>query len=493
MQRVGRGDHLAHHVEIAAGIVGDRQIEDALAVAFDQQVVDDLLGRAAFARRAGGDAVLGRRFVVRRIAQRIHAIPALDPLGAPAALERLGQDAGAELGMAQLRPAARERQMGDLLVARPAHERVLRQLEPEQHAGRARAHLGGDPQALVVGLVDLRHQLAPAVGTGVGLQQADGDGAAGFLRQAAEQADLVVLVLEVRDDLHPAGAGIAHGVGDRRQLGFLGAQGRDVLAVGRAVVERARGREAERAGAQAFGRELGHAPAILLGRRLAVGAALAHHIDAQRGVRHLGGDVDVVAAGGDRIEEVREAVPVPRQAFGQHDLGDVLHALHQVDQHVVLVGVAGREADAAIAEQHGGDAVPGRGRQPVAPGHLRIVVGVDVDEARRDQLAARVDLLGALGDVSADRGDLAVGDGEVGFVGIAAGAIDDGAVADHEAGRRHAGTPRRGLRHRIGGEAVGAREAGPLRLVQGREQSLGDIFVYAGSPVMTEDLPCRNC
>ena len=61
-----------------------------------------------------------------------------------------------------------------------------------------------------------------------------------------------VLVLEVRDDLHPARAGLAHAVGDRGQLGFLGAQGRDVLAVGRAVIERARGREAERPGAQAF-------------------------------------------------------------------------------------------------------------------------------------------------------------------------------------------------------------------------------------------------
>ena len=129
-----------------------------------------------------------------------------------------------------------------------------------------------------------------------GLQHRDGDRPARFLRQPAEQADLARLVLEVRDDLHPAGAGLAHGMGDRRQLGLLGAQGRDAAAVGGAMVERARGREAERAGAQAFGGELGHAPAIVLGRRLAVGAALAHHIDAQRRVRHLGRDVDVVGA-----------------------------------------------------------------------------------------------------------------------------------------------------------------------------------------------------
>ena len=125
------------------------------------------------------------------------------------------------------------------------------------------------------------------------------------------------------------------------------------------MIERARGREAERPGAQAFGGEFGHAPAILRGGGLAVGAALAHHIDAQGGMRHLGGDVDIVGTSGDGIEEIREAVPVPGQAFAQHDLGNVFHALHQIDQHVVLVFVAGREAHATVAEQHGRRPVPG--------------------------------------------------------------------------------------------------------------------------------------
>ena len=47
-----------------------------------------------------------------------------------------------------------------------------------------------------------------------------------------------------------------------------------------------------------------------------------------------------------------------------------------------------------LPKQHGRGAVPGRRRQPIAPGHLRVVVRVHVDEARRHQLAARVDLLG---------------------------------------------------------------------------------------------------
>ena len=252
-----------------------------------------------------------------------------------------------------------------------------------------------------------------------------------------------VLVLEVRDDLHPALAGLAHRMGDRGQLGFLGAQGRDAPSVGGAVIERARGREAERPGAQPFGGELRHALAVLRGGGFAVGAALAHHVDAQGGMRHLGGNVDIVRPRGDGIEEIREAVPVPGQALAQHDFGNVFHAFHEVDQHVVLVFVARREAHTAIAEEDGRGAVPGRRRQPVTPGHLRVVMRVHIDEARRHELAARVDLLGPFGNVSADRRDLAVDHGEVGFIGITARPVDDGAVANHQAGRGHADAPMR--------------------------------------------------
>ncbi len=232
-------------------------------------------------------------------------------------------------------------------------------------------------------------------------------------------------------------------MGDRGQLGFLGAKGRDAAAVGGAVIECARGREPKRPGAHPFDGELGHAPPILLGGGLAVGAALAHHVNAQGGMRHLGGDVGIVGTRGDGIEEIGEAVPVPGQTLVQHDFGNVFHALHEVDQHGVLVFVAGCETHAAIAEQHGRGAVPRRGRQAIAPRHLRVVVRVHIDEAWCDQLAARVDLLDSLGNVAADRRDLAVDHGEVGFIRITARPIDDGAVANHQAGRGHAEAPLR--------------------------------------------------
>ena len=96
-------------------------------------------------------------------------------------------------------------------------------------------------------------------------------------------------------------------------------------------------------------------------RRLAVDAALAHHEDAQRRVRHLGGEVDVAAPRRQRVEIFGEALPVPRHAFAHHQLGDVLDALHDLDQRVAVLRPAGREADAAIAHHHGGDAMPDDG------------------------------------------------------------------------------------------------------------------------------------
>ena len=58
-------------------------------------------------------------------------------------------------------------------------------------------------------------------------------------------------------------------------------------------------------------------------------------------------------------------------------------------------GAAGREADAAVAHDHGRDAVPGRRGEVRVPGRLPVVVGVDVDEARGDEQAVGVDLAAA--------------------------------------------------------------------------------------------------
>ena len=103
------------------------------------------------------------------------------------------------------------------------------------------------------------------------------------------------------------------------------------------MVERARCGEPERAGAHAFGGDASHLGDLFGGRRLAVGAALAHHEQAQRAVAHLRGEVDVVRSALERIEVLGDAAPVPRQAFVQRGAGDVLDAFHQLDELVVVL------------------------------------------------------------------------------------------------------------------------------------------------------------
>ena len=142
--------------------------------------------------------------------------------------------------------------------------------------------------------------------------------------------------------------------------------------------------------------------------RLALGAALAHHVEAQRAVGHVGGEVDVVVAAVERVEELGERLPGPRQALVERGAGDVLHALHELDEPVVVGGPHRREADAAVAGHDGGDAVPRRRDEAVVPGGLAVVVHVDVDEARGDEQAVGVELLGGAAVDAPDLGDDAV-------------------------------------------------------------------------------------
>ena len=113
-----------------------------------------------------------------------------------------------------------------------------------------------------------------------------------------------------------------------------------------------------------------------------VGAAIAHDVEAQRAVRQLRRDIDGPAHRGQGIEIVGEGFPVEFHALVQHRAGNVLDTFHQVDQVGRLARPHRREADAAIAEHRGGDAMPGRGRHERVPGRLAVIVRMNIDEAR---------------------------------------------------------------------------------------------------------------
>jgi hypothetical protein len=149
-------------------------------------------------------------------------------------------------------------------------------------------------------------------------------------------------------------------------------------------------------------------------------------------VRQLGADVGVELARRQKVQIVRETLPAPGQAFGEHGEGDVLHPLHQADQPVMVFRAAGRKADAAIAHDHRRAAMQGGRADRLAPGRLAVIMGVNVDKAGRHDLSARVDLLDALAGNLADGGDLAAGDRHVAFERCGARAVHDCPAADNQ-------------------------------------------------------------
>src|SRR3546814_19466101 len=118
-------------------------------------------------------------------------------------------------------------------------------------------------------------------------------------------------------------------------------------------------------------------------------------MEPQRAVGNLRGQIDVVGPVVERVEELGVGLPGPRKALVQGGAGDVLDALHQLDQALVGGRAHLRESDAAVAGHPGGDPVPGRRAEAVVPGGLAGVVHVDVDEAGGEEPATGYELLWA--------------------------------------------------------------------------------------------------
>src|SRR6266700_2979080 len=132
-----------------------------------------------------------------------------------------------------------------------------------------------------------------------------------------------------------------------------------------------------------------------------------------------------LAAASRNSGKVCQSQVMPRSSTSKGDALDIDQIAHR---HFARFGPARRDADAAIAHHHRGDAVPGRGADRRVPADLRVVTGVRVDKAGRDDAIGGVDdPLGAVLDL-ADLGDLAVRDRDVGMTARRAGAVDHCAV-----------------------------------------------------------------
>ncbi|OWK28909.1 hypothetical protein SPDO_27450 [Sphingomonas dokdonensis] len=421
-------------VEIALDVIVHREEQKGATLVLEQRVIDKFVGVDALAFGLGGEA--GRRIglVIDAVGDAEHLVlRAGDRVDEGVILFRhFGDQAGAECGIAHPGDLLVERQVGDLAIAGPADERVDRALQSEHQPDRAAGDLRLQWIALGDRGIEPIGELAPLIGHDIGLDHREAQRLARDPGQVAHKAELLVHVLEIGHPLQHAGAGIGDAAGDRLHLLARGAHGGGEIAIGGAVDHRAGGREAERAVAQRLCGEAAHF--LILFRRggIAIGAALSHHIDAQRAVRHLDGDVDVVRQLVDRVHIFAEAFPLPRQPFVQRGAGDVLDPLHQANQRVVILRADGREADAAIADDDGGGAQRGGRVHPGGPGDLAVIMGVDIDPAGGDELAGRVDFAFAGAADRADRGDPIAVDRDIAAKGRTARAIDDRAAPDHQ-------------------------------------------------------------
>jgi hypothetical protein len=85
------------------------------------------------------------------------------------------------------------------------------------------------------------------------------------------------------------------------------------MAVAEAMDELARGASADRSGFDRLAGDLAHPSKVVIRRRLQVHATLAHHIDAQRAVRDLSGEVDVDLALAEGVQIFGKGFPAPRR------------------------------------------------------------------------------------------------------------------------------------------------------------------------------------
>jgi hypothetical protein len=248
----------------------------------------------------------------------------------------------------------------------------------------------------------------------------------------AAERDVQPADTAVRHPLDGAEPGARHGADDPGELALVRVGARHRHTALRPVPLHPVGREAESAGLDGLGHEARHLCDVVGVRGFVRRATLAHHVAPQRAVRHLRADVDRARDAVEHVEVLGERLPSPRDAFVERGAGDVLDPFHQLDEPLVAIRRDRREAHAAVAHDHGGDAVQRRRLEERVPRGLPVVVAVDVDESRRDDQARSVDDLGRLGAHRADGSDLAAVDRHIRHERRAARAVDDETPANHQ-------------------------------------------------------------
>ena len=198
------------------------------------------------------------------------------------------------------------------------------------------------------------------------------------------------------------------------------------------MVDRARGGESECSGLERLAGQLTHRGDLFgCGHFGVIAAAVAHDVDPQCRVGHLGPDIDGVRDGLDGVEVLGKRLPCEVNALGQGGARDVFDPFHHADQELMSVGSNGSESDTAVAHHNRRDAMPRRRGDGGIPQHLTVVVCVNIHKARRDHLARGIDFLAALVGNIADDGDAISVDSHVGCSGRDARSVDNPAVTNN--------------------------------------------------------------
>ncbi len=282
--------------------------------------------------------------------------------------------------------------------------------------------LGGEPLRVAQRVSVLR-------GARTSLRQRVGDGRAGAASEVGHPHALGFRADGVGHHLEHPVADCSQRVTDGEQL-VGGSRRAGNVAVPRAVQHGARRAEAGGAGPHRPLDHDGHLRDLVV-CGVVVGA-LAHHVSAYCAMRNLRGDVHDRALRVQRVEVLLEGLPAPVDALVQRSARDVLDALHQLDQEVLLARAHRREADSAVAHDDRGDAVPARGRELGIPAHLAVVVRVDVDPAGGEHQPVPVELSATTAVDGPDLGDVAAVHGHVAHERGTTGAVRDRGSSNHE-------------------------------------------------------------
>ena len=175
----------------------------------------------------------------------------------------------------------------------------------------------------------------------------------------------------------------------------------------------------------------GHSREILRGGGLLVPTPLAHDIIAQGSMGELRAHVQGVFPARNQVKVFGEGLPfAPGHSLVERCPGNILDPLHQLDQFTLATRGHGGKADPAIAHHHGGHTVGGRGVHLVVPGHLAIVMGMNIDPAGRRQGAVSRDrLAGFLVDPTPGH-DLSVAYSEIAVLRRCSRAVNDVCALD---------------------------------------------------------------